>query len=130
MIILSVLYYGGSLVTQDAMTVGNLTSFILYAAYVGIGINGVSTAYAETNKGLGASARIFEIIDNTKENIVKGTTYPGLDLTKNIVMNDVHFRYPTRTDSKIFDGLDLTLPSRKITAIVGSSGSGRLRNDF
>ena len=37
MIILTVLYYGGSLVTSDAISVGNLTSFILYAAYVGIG---------------------------------------------------------------------------------------------
>ena len=37
MIILTVLYYGGSLVTTDVISVGNLTSFILYAAYVGIG---------------------------------------------------------------------------------------------
>ena len=64
MIILSVLYYGGSLVTSDALTVGNLASFVLYAAYVGIGLSGVSTFYAEIMKGLGASSRIFEIIDS------------------------------------------------------------------
>ena len=50
MIILTVLYYGGSLVTSDVITVGNLTSFILYAAYVGFGFSGVSTFYAETMK--------------------------------------------------------------------------------
>ena len=64
MIILSVLYYGGSLVTSDALTVGNLASFVLYAAYVGIGLSGVSTFYAEIMKGLGASSRIFEIINS------------------------------------------------------------------
>ena len=53
MIILTVLYYGGSLVTTDVISVGNLTSFILYAAYVGIGFNGVSTFYAEIMKALG-----------------------------------------------------------------------------
>ena len=53
MIILTVLYYGGSLVTSDVISVGNLTSFILYAAYVGIGFNGVSTFYAEMMKALG-----------------------------------------------------------------------------
>ncbi len=30
---------------------GNLASFVLYAAYVGIGLSGVSTFYAETMKG-------------------------------------------------------------------------------
>ena len=64
MIILSVLYYGGFLVTSDALTVGNLASFVLYAAYVGIGLSGVSTFYAEMMKGLGASSRIFEIINS------------------------------------------------------------------
>ena len=64
MIILSVLYYGGFLVTSDALTVGNLASFVLYAAYVGIGLSGVSTFYAEIMKGLGASSRIFEIINS------------------------------------------------------------------
>lgn len=63
MIILTVLYYGGSLVTSDAISVGNLTSFILYAAYVGIGFNGVSTFYAEMMKALGASSRLWELVD-------------------------------------------------------------------
>ena len=60
MIILSVLYYGGSLVTSDVITVGNLASFVLYAAYVGIGLSGVSTFYAESK----SSARLtFPIIN-------------------------------------------------------------------
>ncbi len=65
MIILTVLYYGGSLVTTDVISVGNLTSFILYAAYVGIGFNGVSTFYAELMKALGASSRLWDIIDRS-----------------------------------------------------------------
>jgi ABC-type multidrug transport system fused ATPase/permease subunit len=43
------------------ITVGELASFVLYAAYVGIGLSGVSTFYAEIMKGLGASARLFEV---------------------------------------------------------------------
>ena len=40
---------------------------MLYAAYVGIGLSGVSTFYAETMKGLGASSRLWEIIDKTPQ---------------------------------------------------------------
>ena len=62
MIILIVLYYGGNLVTSDVISVGNLTSFILYAAYVGIGFNGVSTFYAEMMKALGKIAQTLTML--------------------------------------------------------------------
>ena len=47
------------ILTSDWLTVGNLASFVLYSAYVGIGLSGVSTFYAEIMKGLGASSRCF-----------------------------------------------------------------------
>jgi len=47
MIVLTVLYYGGNLVVGDVLSVGNLASFVLYSAYVGIGLSGVSTFYGE-----------------------------------------------------------------------------------
>jgi len=62
-IIVSVLYYGGSMVTDSAITVGSLSSFILYAAYVGIAIGGLSSFYSELMKGLGASSRLWDIVD-------------------------------------------------------------------
>merc|ERR1719427_1419519 len=37
MIIITTLYYGGTLVTQGDLSDGNLASFVLYSAYVGIG---------------------------------------------------------------------------------------------
>lgn len=77
MIILSVLYYGGSLVTSNVLSVGNLASFVLYAAYVGIGLNGISSFYAEVMKGLGASARIFEIVESHADDAAAGRASSG-----------------------------------------------------
>merc|ERR1719187_1285370 len=77
MIIITVLYYGGNLVTSDVITVGNLASFVLYAAYVGIGLSGVSTFYAETMKGLGASSRLWEIIDKQPTIPISGGIVPS-----------------------------------------------------
>ena len=55
------------MVTADVISVGNLASFVLYAAYVGMGFSGLSSAYAEVNKGLGASARMFQVMDEAEE---------------------------------------------------------------
>jgi len=128
MIILTVLYYGGSLVTSDVITVGNLTSFILYAAYVGIGFSGVSTFYAETMKALGASARIWEITDKVPAIPVAGGLVPPdakHSLRGNIEFHGVGFSYPSRPDVQVLQNLNLKVPSDQVTAVVGGSGSGK-----
>lgn len=51
------------MVAAEQLTVGNLTSFLLYAAYVGISIGGLSSFYTEMNKGVGAATRLWGIID-------------------------------------------------------------------
>ena len=51
------------MVTDATITVGNLSAFLLYAAYVGVAIGGLSSFYSEMMKGLGASTRLWELID-------------------------------------------------------------------
>lgn len=62
-IIISVLYYGGSLVAANYLTIGDLTSFVFYAGYTGMAMTGITRFYTELNKGAGAAARIWEIFD-------------------------------------------------------------------
>lgn len=71
--IISVLYSGGLLVSEQTITVGDLSSFLLYAAYTGVSISGLSTFYSDINKGLGASSRIWEIIDRKPSIPISGS---------------------------------------------------------
>ena len=127
MIILTVLYYGGSLVTSDVISVGNLTSFILYAAYVGIGLSGLSSSYAETMKAVGAGSRIWEIAD--KQPLIQldseDQILPKQSLKGNIEFKNVNFSYPTRRDALILKDFNLEVSCNTVTAVVGGSGSGK-----
>ena len=125
MIVLTVLYYGGNLVTTDVLTVGNLASFVLYSAYVGIGLSGVSTFYAEMMKGLGASSRIWDLIDRKPEIPVTGGTVPSEGPRGEVSFNNVSFSYPSRPDVKIMRDLSLTIPPNTVVAVVGESGCGK-----
>lgn len=69
---LSVLYYGGILVSENNITVGSLSSFLLYAAYIGVSMGGLSSFYSEMNRGLGASARLWELLDRVPQIPVSG----------------------------------------------------------
>jgi len=125
MIILTVLYYGGNLVTTDVLTVGNLASFVLYSAYVGIGLSGVSSFYAEMMKGLGASTRLWELVDKQPTIPVSGGLVPTQIPAGHIQFNNVTFAYPTRLDVPIMKGLNLSIPPNSVVAVVGGSGSGK-----
>lgn len=42
-----------------------------------------------------------------------------------IILQNVNFVYPARTDVKVLDNLSVVFPAGKVTAIVGPSGSGK-----
>lgn len=41
-----------------------------------------------------------------------------------ILIDNVSFSYPTRSDALIFNNINLNIPAGSVVAIVGSSGSG------
>lgn len=124
-IVLSVLYYGGIMVSDSTITIGNLSAFLLYAAYVGISMNGLSSFYSELNKALGASTRLFELIDRKPKIPIQDGQVLKKELTGDIIFQNVNFYYPTRENSLILKDFNLHIPNHSITAIVGSSGSGK-----
>lgn len=125
-IILSVLYSGGVMMSDAQISVGDLTSFLLYAGFVGISFGGLSSFYSELMKGIGASGRLWQLIDRNPTIPLSGGLRPDIhDLQRGIQFKDVHFAYPSRPDVPIFNGLDLEVPSGSITAVVGPSGSGK-----
>ncbi|XP_038073870.1 ATP-binding cassette sub-family B member 10, mitochondrial-like [Patiria miniata] len=126
LIILAVLYNGGAMMTDAQITVGSLSAFLLYAAYVGISVGGISSFYSEMMKGLGASTRLWEILDRTPTIPLTDGLVPNTSaLQGHIDFKNLHFAYPLRIDQPIFKELSLTVPAGSVTAVVGSSGSGK-----
>ncbi|KAG4076326.1 hypothetical protein HA402_005769 [Bradysia odoriphaga] len=124
-IIISVLFYGGSLVTDNSITIGALTSFILYSGYTALSLGGLGNFYTEMNKGVGAATRIWEIIDRRYEIPVEGgVTFAERPIGK-IQFKDVTFSFPARPTNPVINNMSLTLQPRTVTAIVGRSGSGK-----
>lgn len=67
LIALTVLYTGGMMVSSQSLSIGDLSAFLLYAAYIGVSLGGLSSFYSELNRGLGASTRLWDIIDRNPE---------------------------------------------------------------
>nr|UOU03332.1 ATP-binding cassette subfamily B10 [Brachionus rubens] len=128
LIILSVFYFGGGYIADQVITVGDLSAFMIYSAWVGISMSGLSSFYTELMRGIGASTRTWEIIDRKPS--IPILTENKINLTPDIFKKDIKFEnisfsYPSRDDQQIFKNLDLVIPGGKICAVVGPSGSGK-----
>lgn len=62
-LILIILYFGGKLVIDDELTIGDLTSFVLYTITLTIGFASISGILNQTISAIGICEHIFEIMD-------------------------------------------------------------------
>lgn len=60
--VLLVLSYGGTLVLSNQMSIGQLTSFLLYSGFVAFSLSTGSGVYFEFLKALGATERVYDIV--------------------------------------------------------------------
>ncbi|GCC37727.1 hypothetical protein chiPu_0016233 [Chiloscyllium punctatum] len=126
LIVLSVLYKGGLMMGDAYMTVGELTSFMMYAFWVGISIGGLSSFYSALMKGLGAGGRLWELYERKPEMALNVGMILQPDQFKGAIeFRRVTFAYPTRPEIPVFSELDLSIPAGSVVAVVGPSGSGK-----
>lgn len=108
------------------MTVGELSSFLMYAFWVGISIGGLSSFYSELMKGLGAGGRLWELIERKPQlPFNEGITLSKDTFRGALEFKDIEFAYPTRPETSIFKDFSLSIPAGSVMALVGSSGTGK-----
>ncbi|CAD5224117.1 unnamed protein product [Bursaphelenchus okinawaensis] len=118
----TILFYGSNLIDKGLLTYGDLSSFGLYALLCASSLSNMSGFYIEIMKGLGASSRLFDLRSQQPTIPLTG----GMkieDITKEIRYEGIGFSYPDRTP--LFNDVTFRIPAGKITAVVGSSGSGK-----
>ena len=77
-------------------------------------------------EAIGASARVFELMDRVPKIPLRGGAKPPeAELEGPIEFVRVTFAYPTRLGSPVLRNLNLTFDANKTTAVVGPSGGGK-----
>jgi ABC-type multidrug transport system fused ATPase/permease subunit len=124
--IVAVVWYGVRLSISGEMSVGQLISFVLYSTFVGASFGGIAELYAQIQKAIGATERVFELLDETPEKInsVQNTTETP-KIKGNVTFKNVAFSYHSRKEIKVLKDVSFTANFGQKIAIVGPSGTGK-----
>jgi ATP-binding cassette subfamily B protein len=120
----AVIWFGGLRIASGAMPIGNLTAFLTYIMQILMSVMMATMMFAMVPRAAASGDRIQEVLDT--EPSVRDPEAPveGGAETGCVEFRNVEFRYPNAEDPVLRD-ISFTAGPGEITAIVGSTGSGK-----
>jgi subfamily B ATP-binding cassette protein MsbA len=118
-----ILWFTGREVIEGTISLGALTSFLLYGVAIGTSLSSLAGIYGQFQEGAGAVARVFEIIDERPTITDEPDTQPLADVQGRITVESVTFSYGD--ERAVLRDIDLDIAAGEVLALVGPSGSGK-----
>ena len=105
------------------MTLGNISSFVLYSRKFSGPINESANIMSELQSALAAAERVFRLLDETEEPADSTDAKVLTDIYGDVELSHVSFGYTK--DHTIIHDLSLHAEPGKLIAIVGPTGAGK-----
>jgi ABC-type multidrug transport system fused ATPase/permease subunit len=101
--------------------------FMMLSLFVAGSLGGLPEQLASIQRALGATDRVFEIIDDKHEeiNLVFATNNNIKRVKGDLEFKNIQFTYPTRPDFEVLKNISFSAKAGETIALVGSSGSGK-----
>lgn len=118
-----ILGFGAIRIATGAITAGALIAMIFYVMQLSMPLMNLSTLVTDYKKAVGASSRIFEIMQEPVEPMTDLEPVANVSITDGeLAFEKVNFKYDVQP---ILNDVSFHIPQGKVSAFVGPSGSGK-----
>lgn len=115
--------FGALLYLAGSMSIGNISSFVLYSRKFSGPINEAANIFSELQSALAAAERVFRLLDENPEAPDREEAVELINVKGDVRLEHVQFGYvPGRT---IIHDLSFQASPGKLIAIVGPTGAGK-----
>jgi subfamily B ATP-binding cassette protein MsbA len=123
-----ILWFGGREVLAGRLSGGALIAFLVYGINIAAALGTFTNLYAQLQEALGASRRIFDILDEQSEIRDAPGARPLPPAQGRITFDHVSFAYSAasgETPAAVLHDIQLDIQPGEALALVGPSGAGK-----
>ena len=119
------IFYSGKLIMNDQLSLNNFFSFLAAMMLAYQPVKSLATINVGIGQGMSAGKRILPIVD-IKNLIELNKDKSEIDFKNgDIELKNVNFNYSSNMENKVLKNINIKINGRKMTALVGQSGSGK-----
>jgi len=119
-----VLWFGGRFVIADEVTLGVMVAFLSYVTRFFNPIQELSRMYTTLQSAMAGGEQVLKLLDTPIEVADDPEAIELAEVEGKIDFEHVTFQYRQDTPT-VLDDISLTIPPRKMVAIVGPTGAGK-----
>ena len=127
--IVVVLWSGSSMLQSGRISIGEMTRFVLYTAFVAGAMGQFAELYSQIQKAVGATHRVRELLQEQPEfNLSTASASPPVPheaFRGEVEFRNVHFHYASRQEVEVLKGISFDVKRGEKIALVGPSGAGK-----
>ena len=120
----AVIWFGGRLVSEGSMPIGNLTAFLTYILQILLSVMMAVMVAILLPRAAASAERVMQVLDTVPVLSEPANPITPSETKGRVQFENVSFEYPG-SERPVLDNLSFTLEPGQTSAIIGGTGSGK-----